>query len=571
MTPIRTAAIYTGIVAFTSMTGCTGDPSVVRIAVTSDVHGMIYPYDLIQREKADHSLANVYGYVLEQRLSSDTSFFLLDNGDFLQGQPSVYYYNHIDIASEHLSARVMNYLGYDAATVGNHDIEAGPAVYGRIREGLSFPWLAANAVNKFSGEPWFEPYTVLKGGGKKIAVLGLVTPGIPRWLPRSLWPEMEFLDMVETARKWVPRIIEKEKPDLLVGLFHAGIDTAYGENRGAFLNENASLLVAREVPGFDLVFAGHDHRALVSRVRNKVGDSVLIVNPGSHARYAGEVTVTFPAGGEPVVSGRLVPMDQFLPPDEFLESFDKEYKTVHDYLDDTVTWLKGTMAALDALFGPSPMTSLIHQVQMEISGSEVSLTAPLSLNAVLDSGPILVSDLFKLYRYENLLYRMELSGKEIDGFLEYASGIWFRTMTGPGDHLLLFENGKPPRLENPYYNFSSAAGIIYNIDVSKPPGDRVNILQLADGSPFEYTRIYRVAVNSYRGNGGGGHLTLGSGIPETELQSRIIWTSELDLRQYLLEWLSGSDTLIPVSLDNWKITPERWTDHAQERDRKILQ
>ena len=169
---------------------------------------MIYPHDLVRREPANHSLSHIYNYVSEQRKLRDTLFFLLDNGDFLQGQPTVYYFNFIDTATQHLSSKVMNYLGYNAGSVGNHDIEAGPNVYNRIRDEFNFPWLAANAINIETGEPYFEPYTVLKAGKKRVAVLGLITPGIPHWLPPNLWPGMEFRDMVETARKWAEKIAD---------------------------------------------------------------------------------------------------------------------------------------------------------------------------------------------------------------------------------------------------------------------------------------------------------------------------------------------------------------------------
>ena len=239
---------------------CDKQKTVVRIAVTTDVHGMIYPTDFIGRKPSDHSLAHIYSYSSEQRQLEDTAFILLDNGDFLQGQPTVYYYNFIEPMHQHLSARVMNFMEYDAGTVGNHDIEAGPAVYDRIQSAFNFPWLAANVIHSGNGKPYFEPYTVLKAGNKRIAILGLITPGIPNWLPKILWPEMEFLDMVETARKWVPLILEQEDPDLLVGLFHSGTDASYGGNPDQRLNENAVLMVAEQIPGFDVIFAGHDHK-----------------------------------------------------------------------------------------------------------------------------------------------------------------------------------------------------------------------------------------------------------------------------------------------------------------------
>jgi len=548
---------------------CKPDPITVRIAVTTDVHGMIYPYDFINRAPSDHSLAHIYKYVSEQRAKQDTFFFLLDNGDFLQGQPTVYYYNFVDTIHEHLSARVMNYMEYAAGTVGNHDIETGPQVYKRVGDSFQFPWLAANAVNSNTGAPYFEPYTILKAGRKKIAVLGLITPGIPGWLPKNLWPEMEFRDMVETAQEWVPRIIEKEKPDLMVGLFHSGTDASYGGSPDAYLNENAVMLVAEQVAGFHIIFAGHDHRVSTQQIVNIEGDSVLIIDPGSHGRFAGEATITFDSQGMQI-KGENIPMKGYDPSEALMEKFAEDYKIVSDYLEDTITWLEEDILGMDALFGPSAMLSLIHDVQLELSGAQISFTAPLSIWAVLQKGPLLVSDMFKLYRFENMLYRMVLTGAEIDGFLEHAAGSWFNTMSEPEDHLLLFRSDESGRLSAPYYNFSSAAGINYTVDVTRDPGDRVSIQSLSGGAPFNETSTYSVAVNSYRGNGGGGHLTTGAGISKEELTSRISWSTDRDLRFYLMEYLRQQNTLRPRIENNWACIPLHLTGPASVIDRKVL-
>jgi len=565
----RRRILYLLLIILVFFVACKPDKITVRIAVTTDVHGMIYPHDLISRTPSDHSLAHIYNYVSEQREKEDTLFFLLDNGDFLQGQPTVYYYNFVDTVREHLSARVMNFMEYDAGTVGNHDIETGPQVYKRVGTTFQFPWLAANAVNSTTGEPYFEPYTILNAGRKKIAILGLITPGIPDWLPKNLWPEMEFRDMVETARDWVPRIIEKENPDLLVGLFHSGTDASYGGNPEAYLNENAVLLVAEQVPGFHIIFAGHDHRVSRQRIANTEGDSVLIIDPGSHGRFAGEATITFDKQGIQI-KGENIPMQAYDPSEDFMEQFAKEFGTISAYLEDTITWLTGDMVGLDALFGPSSMLSLIHNVQLALSGAQISFTAPLSISAVLQEGPLLVSDMFKLYRFENMLYRMKLTGAEIDGFLEHAVGSWFNTMSGPGDHLLKFRPDQPGRLAAPYYNFSSAAGINYTVDVTRASGDRVSIQALSDGTPFNVETTYSVAVNSYRGNGGGGHLTTGAGIPKEELVNRISWTTDRDLRFYLMEYLGQQDTLKPRTELNWRCIPVHLAGPASLFDRKVL-
>ena len=552
-------------------TGCHKKELVVRLAVTTDVHGMIYPTDLIRGEPSDHSLAHVYQYVTQQREKQDTLFFLLDNGDFLQGQPTVYYYNFVDTTREHIAARVMNYMGYSAGTVGNHDIEAGPVVYNKVRRELDFSWLAANAVHAATGKPYFDPYVILKAGNKKIAVLGLITPGIPHWLPKNLWPEMEFRDMVETAAQWIPVIEEKEAPDLMVGLFHSGTDASYGGNTESYLNENAVLLVAENVPGFDVIFAGHDHQVSNQWIVNTAGDSVLVVDPGSHARFAGEVTVVFGADKEPSLSGKIVPMKAYTPSLEFMRDFSGDLQKITDYLEDTITWLEEEILGADAIFGPSPMMSLIHQVQLELSGADVSFTAPLSLSARLKKGPLMVSDMFQLYRFENMLYKMELSGAEIDRFLEYSAGLWFNTMTGPEDQMLLYKEGEPGRLANRYYNFSSAAGIEYTVDLTKTAGNRVTIHGFSNGEPFKEQEQYAVAINSYRGNGGGGHLTRGAGIPANELEGRILWSTDIDLRYYLMQSLSKEDTVRAMPLENWILMPDKWISPASSLERSYFE
>jgi len=224
----------------------------------------------------------------------------------------------------------------------------------------------------------------------------------------------------------------------------------------------------------------------------------------------------------------------------------------------------------DALFAPSSMMSLIHKVQLGLSGADLSFTAPLSLYAKLNEGPVLVSDMFKLYRFENMLYTMNLTGREIDAYLEFATGIWFNTMKGPDDPLLLYSTGDPGRLANPYYNFSSAAGIDYTIDLRLQPGERVTIQGFSNGSPFQKDETYSVAVNSYRGNGGGGHFTEGAGIPESELNSRITWSTDIDLRFHLMQYLSKQDTLHPETLDNWHLIPSHWAESAAPSERKFF-
>ncbi len=553
-------------------------PSVVRLRIieTTDVHGSIFPYDFIRDHPARGSLARVMTYVRQQRAERGQQVLLLDNGDILQGQPVVYFYNFEDTVTTHLCARVMNYMGYGAATVGNHDIEAGHAVYDRLTREFDFPWMAANAVRNDNGKPYFPPYAVLDVQGVRVVVLGLITPGIPKWLPQKIWQGMHFEDMVKSAGMWVPLIRERERPDVLIGLFHAGLDPSYGgASPDTPRNENATLLVARRVAGFDLVLAGHDHQVWSGRVAAPDGDSVLVIDPGSHARYVASVLITLrrTASGdyEPSVTGEVIPVGD-LPVDTlFRRRFADDSARVMQYVSRPVARLTAPVNAVDALFGDSPFMGLIHTVQLQLTGADISFAAPLSLDSRLDTGMLYVRDLFKLYRFENLLYTIRLRGSEVKDYLEYSYGRWFNTMHSSRDSLLRCRMRRGRRvLSSPYYNFDSAAGIRYVVDVTRPPGERITILSMTDGTPFDTTRWYSVAVNSYRGNGGGGHLTRGCGIPADSLASRLLASTDKDLRYYMMHWMEKQGSIAPKALGNWKVVPEKWVHLAEKKEKRCF-
>ncbi len=325
-----------------------------------------------------------------------------------------------------------------------------------------------------------------------------------------------------------------------------------------------------------MVLIGHDHDRVARKVVNTNGDSVLILDPGASARLLSEATITLNLNKRgrvesKSVTGRLVEMKNYEPDPDFMNQFSDFYQRVNDFVSRPIGTITETISSANAYFGPTAFMDLIHDVQLNISGADISFAAPLSFISKVDSGAITVSDMFKLYRFENFLYTMKLTGKEIDGFLEHSASLWFNTMTGADDNLLRFkeENGRK-RLYANYYNFDSAAGICYTIDVSKPAGDRVTITGMANGLPFDENKTYRVAINSYRGNGGGGHLTEGAGIPHNQLQQRVVKSTDKDLRLYMMKYIEGQGKISPRCHNYWTIVPEPWVKAAMERDKKIL-
>ena len=549
----------------------------IKIMQTSDIHGNYYPYNFITRQPWKGSLARVYTAVLKEREVFGDNLLLLDNGDILQGQPSVYYYNFINTEAPHLTSAMMNFMKYDAGSVGNHDVETGRPVMERWIDQCNFPVLGANIINEKTGIPLLKPYQIFERDGVKIAVLGMITPAIPAWLPKQLWEGLRFDDMEETARKWVPFILKNEKPDVLVGLFHAGqagdIIVKY--------KQNASREVAENIPGFDIVLMGHDHRRECTWVKNTENRDVLIIDPANNGNVVSniDIKITLDNNGKVVdkeIKADLLDVNQYEPSAEFLAEFQPQFEEVQTFVERKIGTMTDAISTRPAYFGPSAFIDLIHTLQLDITKADISFAAPLSFDAKIAKGDIRVSDMFNLYKYENMLYVMELSGNEIKGYLEKSYELWTNRMTGKNDHLMLFRDnaykGEKSRglLKNRSYNFDSAAGIKYTVDVTKPAGEKVNIFSMADGTEFDMNKTYKVAVNSYRGNGGGELLTKGAGIALEDLPSRVVFSTDKDLRYYLMKYIENLGTVEPKVLDHWKFIPEKWVKRAAKKDMEIL-
>lgn len=543
---------------------------------TSDVHGNYLPYDFIKGEPGTGSMSRIYSYVKDVRQKQGKeSVILVDNGDILQGQPTAYYYNYIDTQSAHLTSRILNYMDYDVCAIGNHDVETGHAVYDRWTSECQAAMLGANVIDIQTGKSYWKPYTILERKGIRIAVLGMLTPAIPQWLPENLWKGMCFDDLVETARHYMPEM--KKQADVIVGVFHSGVGRDDENRKGA---EQASVAVARQVPGFDIIFCGHDHRLANRMVANSQGDSVLVINPAANAHYVAQGDLTLTLDNQKIidrqVKGTLVPVDGLKPDADFLKHFDQDLKAVQQFTNDLIGYNSTTIETQPAFFGSSAFIDLIHNLQLSISKADISFVAPLAFDATIPEGKIYVRDMFNLYRFENMLYVMELSGQEIKDYLEYSYAGWTRQMKSADEHLLLFRENPEQiaepwqRLQNPSYNFDSAAGICYTVDVTQPAGKKINIISMADGKPFSLQKTYRCAINSYRGNGGGGLLTKGAGINAEELKDRIVWSTDKDLRYYLMMSIRDMKTIHPAPLNNWKFIPENWVKKAQLRDAKLL-
>ncbi|MDD2419875.1 MAG: 5'-nucleotidase, partial [Bacteroidales bacterium] len=210
--------------------------------------------------------------------------------------------------------------------------------------------------------------------------------------------------------------------------------------------------------------------------------------------------------------------------------------------------------------------------QLEVSGADVSFAAPLSFAISKKAGELKYQDLLDIYPYENQLYVISMSGNEIKNYLEYSYSKWVNKYPSPTGHMLQIKTdgtGERGRFNNIYFNFDAAAGLVYEVDITKGYGKRVTILSMADGSAFDFNKRYSVALSSYRASGGGDMLQMGAGIDKHEVEERFLAKHE-DIRSLMYEKLTKEGSLEAKKLDNWKFVPEDLVNKLKENDYKVL-
>lgn len=547
----------------------------IRVIHTSDVHGNFFPYDFINRTPAEGSLARVSSMVKSLRNVYGERLLLLDGGDILQGQPTCYYCNYVKPELPNVAASVINFLKYDAQTIGNHDIETGHPVYDKWISEVKCPMLGANIVSTKTNSPYVKPYTIIERDGIRIAIIGLITPAIPNWLNERLWKDIRFDEMVSSARQWIGYVKANERPDIIIGLFHSGLN---GGIKTVKYEENATEQVAREVPGFDLILYGHDHKAHKEYVTDSHGNKVLCLNPSSDANYVSDASIKIKINKNKVVSkvvtGNVSNICELPADQDFINHFQSSIDSVSEYVNRKIGNFENSLFTHDSYFGNSAFCDLIHNIQLKITKADISFNAPLTFDSSIEAGDVHVSDLFNLYKYENQICVLRMTGKEIRDYLELSYALWTNQMKDSTDHIMLLEkNGhghKGYGFKNLAFNFDSAAGIDYEVDVTKPQGKKIRIISMSDGKPFSETKWYNVAMNSYRANGGGELLTKGAGIPHDSLKNRTVFESERDQRFYIMKEIESAGTMNPQPNKNWQFIPENWTQQAIKRDKELL-
>ncbi|MGN1226662.1 MAG: 5'-nucleotidase C-terminal domain-containing protein, partial [Candidatus Cryptobacteroides sp.] len=321
--------------------------------------------------------------------------------------------------------------------------------------------------------------------------------------------------------------------------------------------------------------------------RVELRDDMVLLNAGSRAAHLGlaRVDCTFKKGKlqSKKIGAQMLDIDKSRTDKSMREYFEADFQKVKAFTLKKVGSLAEPLATRDAFFGQSFYMDLIHSVQLEASGADISFCAPLSYNKTIAAGELIYNDMFTLYPYENSLCVMELTGAEILSYLEYSYANWLAEPGSP--NLLLIDKRQSERYSTghwsfryPSFNFDSAAGLNYTVDVSKKAGERIKVREvigIEGNRPFDEQERYKVAMTSYRAAGGGELLLKGAGLSREELETRLVARLP-EIRDMVYRYVSEHEGLSREQLRDegrigrWNFVPENQAAKALEKDRKLL-
>ncbi|MFI6050212.1 bifunctional metallophosphatase/5'-nucleotidase [Streptomyces violascens] len=544
---------------------------------TTDLHGHVFNWDYFTDKEYDDAAHNDVGLAKISTLVDQVrkekgrhNTLLIDAGDIIQGTQLSYYYARVEPITgsggkrgpEHPMALAMNHMRYDAAALGNHEFNYGIPTLRAFQEQLNFPLLGANALDAKTLKPAFPPYTVrcLKvphGPDVKVGILGLTNPGIAIWDKANVQGKMTFPGLVEQAKIYVPKL-RALGCDVVICTDHSGLDgsTSYGD--ALPYPENASSLVAEQVPGIDAILVGHTHKEVASRtvVNKETGKSVVLSEPYMWGMRLSvfDFALEFSKGRWHVVSVTAdVRNANAVAEDPVVSRLVKaEHDKVVVYVNQVVGTNGAEMRSAEAPYKDVPIIDLINHIQAEtvkaaLASTEykslpvLSQAACFSRSAVIPAGKVTIKDVAGLYVYENTLEARLLTGAQVRAYLEFSANYYVQT-TGTVD---------PAKITNadntPDYNYDVVSGVSYEVDIAKPAGSRISKVMF-DGKPLDDKAQFVLAVNNYRANGGGNFPGVAT--------AKQLWANSDEIRNTMIAWVKAKGVIDQAEFASvdWKLT-----------------
>ena len=511
----------------------------VFIAATTDVHGHLVGWDYYaNRSDPARGLARAATIVDSLRAAAPGMVVLVDAGDMLQGTPLTYVAARRQSFAVHPVFVAMNEMHYDAAAVGNHEFNYGLSFLNASAKGARFPLLAANAYPASGAAP-FPGRTIVERGGARIAIIGATTPGSNAWDKDNLFGRLRIGAIVPAVRAQVDSA-RREHADVIVVVMHTGLGepSSYDTIATRLPSENVAAEVARAVPGIDLIVYGHSH----TQMADTVIAGTLLMQPKNWAQSVAVAALQLEQTGDGwrVASKRssLIQSAGHVESNAVQMAVKAAHEAALGYVAMTIGTSDVRWSADSGRVIDTPLADLILEVERHTAHSDLASTAVFDIGAKIDSGPVTVGEIARLYPYENTLSAVRITGAQLRAYLEHSAR-YYGT----------YGTSEPPVHQDvPGYNFDIVAGADYTIDLARPVGRRITKLAVR-GVPVADDATFTLALNNYRRSGGGGYTML-KDAPE-------VYNSEIEIRDLLIAEVERRKHIAPSDYfqRNWSIVP----------------
>ena len=522
-----------------------GEPFELVILGTSDMHGNVWGFSYEDsKESTNNGMSRLYTFIKNER-ETHPGLILLDAGDDIQGTIMT-----DDLANKnpdelHPVIAAMNFMGYDAMTLGNHEFNWGIPTMKKILSKAEFPVLAANVKNSKGKYVTGAGTTIINRDGVKVAVIGVVTPDVPIWDGGK--EEIEDYIYENAAYAVKDEIAKLDKDvDIIIVSAHMGTYAEFDEENGS----DSGLKILEVNPEVDVLQLAHNH----SIVKESYND-VPVVATRNGGRDIAKVVLTLDDDNNIISSTYdVIDMKDTAPSEEI-----RSIPVVKELHEKAVNYVSGVgedgekgpaLGVTTAKFQPeneikglpegklrdTAVMDLINMIQLEESGADVSAAALFKDTSDLPEGDINYGNIFDIYKFDNTLYRVAMTGKELKGYMEWAAACY--NQWTEGDINISFDPDRPG------YLYDMFAGVDYEIDLSEPVGSRIKNVMFK-GEPLKDDQIVKVAVNNYRYSSAIKGQGLAAGKKE--------WESSSSIRDMIVAYFAANSPVTPSVDNNWKI------------------
>ncbi len=519
----------------------TPDTTHLVIVATTDVHGRALGWDYVRDAEAPGGLSRAATILETLRAQYPGRLVLVDAGDLLQGNPFATFFARQDQRQPQPLVDALNALQYDAATPGNHDFDFGLALLRRAGVEATYHYVAAN-VEQTSGGPFFPATVVLQRAGVRVGVTGFTTPGVMVWDRAQLAGQARVRRVAEAAPAALAQL-EREGANVKVVLIHAGLGGGSSYDTTGIGPENDAAALASITPKPDVVIVGHSHR----EIRDTVINGVHFVQPKNWAQSLSVVHVFVVQGKVVSVRVDLIPLAATPELPRLTRRLDAAHQAARLWAATPIGTAGPGFDGRYARVQDGALLDFINEVQRRKTGAQLSAAAAFEVQVGFPDGEVHLRDVAGVYPYENTLRAVRISGQQLREFLEHSAR-YFQTYQ-PGVRRIINDSVQG-------YNFDVVSGVAYNIDLSRPAGQRIRGLAY-EGKIVQPTDSFTLALNSYRAAGGGGYAMLAG--------ARVTYDRGEDVRDLLVEEIRRVHALDARAYyhASWAIIPPEARDAAR--------